>query len=62
MRRFLNQKGFNEYFKPLKRLGRGTFATVYLVEHKFTGRRRAAKVFSKEAQKIELKGREALEN
>ena len=50
--RLRNHKGFNEFYKPRKRLGRGTFASVYLVEHKYTGKRRAAKVFSKEGQKI----------
>ena len=50
--RLLNHKGFNEFYKPLKRLGRGTFASVYLVEHRYTGKRSAAKVFSKEGQKI----------
>jgi len=45
--RVLSHQGFNEYYKPIKRLGRGTFATVYLVEHKATGIKRAAKVFSK---------------
>lgn len=45
--RVFSHRGFNEFYKPIKRLGRGTFATVYLVEHKYTGIRRAAKVFSK---------------
>jgi len=35
---------------------------VYLIEHKYTGERFAAKVFSRESQKIEYKGRESLEN
>lgn len=60
--RQLSHKGFSQYFKPLKRLGRGTFATVYMVEHKFTGNKKAAKVFSREGQKIQLKGNEALQN
>jgi serine/threonine protein kinase len=47
LRNVLTHKGFNEFYKPIKRLGRGTFATVYLVEHRVTGVRRAAKVFSK---------------
>lgn len=50
--RTFTHKGFNEFYKPIKRLGRGSFATVYLVEHKYTSVRRAAKVFSKEGQKI----------
>jgi hypothetical protein len=27
----LSHKGFNDYFKPIKRLGKGAFATVYLI-------------------------------
>lgn len=50
-------KGFNEFYKPIRRLGRGSFATVYLVEHRYTFVRKAAKVFSKEGQKIEFKGK-----
>lgn len=62
MVRSFTHKGFNEFYRPIKRLGRGSFATVYLVQHRFTQVRRAAKVFSKEGQKIEFKGKEALEN
>jgi hypothetical protein len=29
--RVLSFKGFNDYFRPLKRLGRGNFASVYMV-------------------------------
>lgn len=28
----LNQKGFHETFKPKKKIGKGSFATVFLVE------------------------------
>lgn len=31
LKRRLSVKGFNDYYKPLKRLGRGNFASVYLV-------------------------------
>lgn len=27
----LNQKGFHEVFKPIKKIGKGNFASVYLV-------------------------------
>lgn len=27
----LSHKGFNDFFKPIKRLGKGAFATVYLI-------------------------------
>ena len=58
----LSHKGFNEYFTPLKRLGKGGFATVYLVEHKFTKKKWAGKVFSRAAQKNSQEGYKALEN
>ena len=50
--RIISHKGFNDYFKVCKRLGRGNFATVYLAEHKYTGQRIAMKVFSKEGHKL----------
>lgn len=62
LKRYISHKGFSQFYKPLKRLGRGTFATVYLIEHKYTKLKKAAKVFSYEAQKIEFKGKQALEN
>jgi hypothetical protein len=31
MKRCLSHKGFSDYFKPIRRLGKGAFATVYLV-------------------------------
>lgn len=31
MVRSFTHKGFNEFYRPIKRLGRGSFATVYLV-------------------------------
>lgn len=43
----ISHKGFNDYFRPLKRLGRGSFAAVYLVEHKITKEKFAAKVFTR---------------
>lgn len=61
-KKHLPHKGFGDYFKPLRRLGKGAFATVYLVEHKHTNQLLAAKVFSKEGQKLEVKGTEALLN
>ena len=47
LKRHISHKGFNDYFKPIRRLGKGAFATVYLVEHKFSEKRYAAKVFSR---------------
>lgn len=37
LKREISHKGFNEFFKPLKRLGKGSFAAVYLVQHKYSG-------------------------
>lgn len=31
LRLYLNQKGFHETFKPIKKIGKGNFASVYLV-------------------------------
>lgn len=62
MKLIFSHKGFNEFFKPIKRLGRGAFATVYLIESKISKKRFAAKVFSKEGQKLTFKGQEALLN
>lgn len=62
LKKIISHRGFNEIFKPLKRLGRGSFAAVYLVEHKYTKQRLAAKVFSRQGQKVGFKGQEALEN
>lgn len=44
----LNQLGFHEMFKPLKKLGKGNFASVYEVERLTDGRRFAVKAFSKQ--------------
>jgi hypothetical protein len=29
--KFLNQRGFHQLFQPIKKIGKGNFATVYLV-------------------------------
>lgn len=62
LRMLISHKGFSDWFKPVKKLGRGAFATVYLVESKITKLQFAAKVFSREGQKLEFKGQEALLN
>lgn len=49
LRVFLNQVGFHEQFKPIKKIGRGNFATVYLVECYEDKQKYAVKAFSKEA-------------
>ncbi len=44
----LNQRGFHELFKPLKKLGKGSSAVVYLVLKEEDQKKYAAKSFSKE--------------
>jgi serine/threonine protein kinase len=44
----LNLRGFHELFKPIKKIGKGNFATVYLVTKHETGKKEAVKAFSKE--------------
>ena len=56
----LNQRGFHEQFKPLKKIGKGNFASVYLATKIESGRNFAVKAFSKEAAYSEDKGKECL--
>lgn len=41
------QSDFFAKYQPIKKLGKGGFSTVYLIKHKSTGEKYAAKVFSK---------------
>ena len=43
----INQRGFHELFKPIKKIGKGNFASVYLAERKEDCRMVAVKAFSK---------------
>lgn len=43
----LKERGFHELFKPLKKIGRGGFATVYLVRKNEDNKNYAVKAFSK---------------
>lgn len=45
---YLNQKGFHEQFKAIKKIGQGSFASVYLVKKIEDGIQYAVKAFSKE--------------
>ena len=60
MKKYLNQVGFHEQFKPIKKIGRGNFATVYMVECYEDGQKYAVKAFSKEAAYSEENGKECL--
>jgi len=53
----LNQRGFHEQFKPIKKIGKGNFASVYLAEKHETKTNYAVKAFSKEAAYSEDKGK-----
>lgn len=43
----INQRGFHEQFKALDKIGKGNFASVYLVEKHEDKTRYAVKAFSK---------------
>jgi serine/threonine protein kinase len=43
----INQRGFHELFKPIKKIGKGNFASVYLVIKHEDDKKYAVKAFSK---------------
>jgi serine/threonine protein kinase len=47
LNKLINQKGFHVQFKPVKKLGKGNFATVYQVIRLEDGAKFAVKAFSK---------------
>jgi calcium-dependent protein kinase len=49
LKQYLNQVGFHEQFKPIKKIGKGNFASVYLAEKLEDGKKYAVKAFAKEA-------------
>ena len=53
----LNQRGFHETFKAIKKIGKGNFATVYLVQKHQNEKKYAVKAFSKEAAYAEQFGK-----
>lgn len=56
----INQVGFHEHYKPIKKIGKGNFASVYLAEKIKYGSKFAVKAFSKEAAYSEENGKECL--
>lgn len=62
LKKRLNQFGFHETFKALKKLGKGNFAHVYLVENKTSLNRFAVKAFSKETAYSQKNGKESVIN
>ena len=49
LKKYINQRGFHQDFKPIKKIGKGNFASVYLAERNDTKLKCAVKAFSKEA-------------
>ena len=45
----LNQRGFHQDFRPIKKIGKGNFASVYMAENTKDNKKYAIKAFSKEA-------------
>lgn len=43
----INQRGFHEQFKPIKKIGKGNFASVYLAQKIEDNVHYAVKAFSK---------------
>ncbi|CAD8056637.1 unnamed protein product [Paramecium sonneborni] len=58
----MNQTGFHQYFKVYKKIGKGSFASVYLAQRIEDGTKMAVKAFCKNAVYKEENGREGLIN
>lgn len=58
----INQRGFHQLFKPIKKIGKGNFASVYLVQKFEDDRKYAVKAFSKEGTFSQENGKESLIN
>jgi serine/threonine protein kinase len=58
----LIQLNFHEHYRAVKKIGKGTFASVYLAQHKFSGKQFAVKAFVKEKIEQEEKGYACLYN
>jgi serine/threonine protein kinase len=48
LEKIMNQRGFHSLFKPIKKIGKGNFASVYLAERLEDKKLVAVKAFSKE--------------
>lgn len=60
--KYINQKGFHNQFKPVKKLGKGNFASVYEVIRVDDGKKLAVKAFSKANTYNAENGKESLIN
>ena len=60
--KLINQRGFHELFKPIRKLGKGNFASVYEVERLTDLKKFAVKAFSKQNTFAAKNGKESLIN
>jgi serine/threonine protein kinase len=58
----INQKGFHAMFKPVRKLGKGNYATVYEAERLTDHKSFAIKAFSKQNTYCATHGKESLIN
>ena len=58
----ISKRGFQQDFKPLKKIGKGNFASVYLATRAFDGKKVAVKAFSKELLYGQERGKESIIN
>lgn len=59
--KYIIRRDFHEFFKPMRKIGRGNFATVYLAEDIRANRKVAIKAFMKEAS-FKGDGKASIEN
>ena len=57
----ITRQDFHEFFKPIKKIGKGNFASVYLAQDLKKNRQVAIKAFMKEIA-FKGEGRQAIEN
>jgi serine/threonine protein kinase len=53
----MNQRNFHQVFKPIKKIGKGNFASVYLVTKYEDKQLYAVKAFSKENEYADDRGK-----
>ena len=61
MLKYITRRDFHEFFKPMRKIGRGNFATVYLADDIRANRRVAVKAFMKEVS-FQGDGKASIEN
>lgn len=58
----MTQIGFHEQFRPMRKLGKGGFATVYEVKRNLDGKTFAVKAFSKSSAFANPSSKATLQN